>query len=100
MSEHLNSNSETDIESSFGGITDASAKHHFYNDELTTFYRTSFLSIQNIHFCLNFIKFVLGFITKFENLIALMKNNNQMDENPSSLKWYIQTFLPFKTFIL
>ena len=56
MSEHLNSNSETDIESSFGGTTDASAKHHFYNDELTHFDKTTVLSQQNIHFCSNIIK--------------------------------------------
>ena len=84
----------------YGGTIYTSNKHHVYNDDLTPFDKTIFLSIQNINLCSNFIKFVLGFITKFENLIALMKNNNQMDENPSSLKWYIQTCLPFKTFIL
>ena len=89
MSEHLNSNSETDIESSFGGTTDASDKHHFYNDELTHFDKTTVLSQQNIHFCSNIIKFVLGFVPKFEDIIAEMKNNH-MDKTISSPKWDFQ----------
>ena len=58
--------------------------------------KTTVLSLQNIHFRSNIIKFVLGFITKVVNIISKMKNNN-MDETPSSPKWDFQTFLPFKT---
>ena len=58
-----------------------------------------FFSLQNINFCSNVIEFVLGFIPNFDNTIAGMKNNN-MDETPSSPKFYFQTCLLFKIFIL
>ena len=89
-SHDLNSNSDSNSDRKYGGTTDASTKHSVYKYDLTTFYQTIFLSLQKIHFRSNVIKFVLGIIPKFENIIAEM-NDNQMDETPSSLKWEFQT---------
>ena len=75
--------SEIEIESSYGGTTYASSKQHVYNYDLTTFYKTTILSLQTIHFHSNVIKVVLGLIPKFDNIISEMKNN-KMDETPSS----------------
>ena len=50
-------NSDTYSDSTYGGTKDASTKHHFYNDDLTSFYRTTVSSLQKIHFCSNVINF-------------------------------------------
>ena len=55
---------------SHDGATDASTKHQFYNDDFIIYDKITILSLQNIHFSSNVIKFVLGFIPKFDNIIA------------------------------
>ena len=52
---------------------------------LDTFWPDNCFITKNIHFCSNFIKLVLGFISNFDNIISEMKNN-QMGENPASPK--------------
>ena len=67
---HSHSNSDTDSDNKLGGTTDASTKHHVYNEDLAPFYQTTVSSLQNKHFRSNVIKFVLGYIT---NLILSLK---------------------------
>ena len=68
-SDHLHLDSEIDSRSSYGGTTYTSTKYHVYNDDLKFFDHETVLSLQNIHFSSNVIKFVLGSIPKFENII-------------------------------
>ena len=79
-------NSETDSDRTYVSTTDASTKHHVYNNYLKPFNQKIVLSLQKIHFYSNVIKFVLGIIPKFENIIAEIKNNH-MYETPSPPKW-------------
>ena len=46
ISHCLHSNSETDSDQIYGGTTDSSTKHHFYNDELSPFDQKTVLLLQ------------------------------------------------------
>ena len=59
---------------------------------------TNFLSLQTCMF-VQIISIFWGFVPKFDNIIAEMKHN-KMDETTLSRRWYFQTCLLFKTFIL
>ena len=86
ISHDLHYNQDTDNDRTHDVTADTSTEHHVHLYHLTIFDQEIFLSLQNIHFCSNVIKFVLGIIPKFKNFIAEMKYNH-MDETPSSLRW-------------
>ena len=75
MSHYLTSDSYIDSARTYVGNTYTSTKYHVYNDELTPFDKKNVSSPQKIHFFSNVIKFLLGFIPNFGNVIAEMKTN-------------------------
>ena len=51
----------------------------------------------NLNFHKKALEFVLGFIPSFYIKTSGMKNN--VDETPSTPRWYFSTIFPFKTLI-
>ena len=59
--------------------------------------KTTVKFLQNLHWYINVLKFVLGFIPSFDDKTAAMKN--KVDEIPCNTEWEFLTNVPFKTSI-
>ena len=63
------------------------SKHPNLEDDTVSFYKTAVEFLQKLHFYINLLKFVLGWIPSVDDKISAMKN--KVDETPYNPRWEV-----------